>query len=474
MSRINQNIAALISVHDMNKSNAALTKSLRRLSSGLRINTAADNPSGLIISELLRSEADSLTRAISNSERAGNMIATAEGALNEVSTLLRNIRDLAVEAANEGALTTEEIQANQLQIDSAVESIARIANTTQFGGISLLNGNMGYIMSGVSGAAISDANVQGVQFGANSTVPVKVIVNSAATKAQLITATGVSAIGASGVVLEITGKLGTEVFNFAASTAGSAVIFAINASENATGVGAAVSGGRIVFSSTGYGTEAFVQVNPIEGAAFQTSTIGGSTTVNRDEGTNANASINGTLAVADGNSITVNTTLVDITLTLVAAFATSSSFDITGGGAVFQLGGDINDSQRANVGIQSIAPSQLGRGDIGYLHQIVTGGSKSLVGGFAADAASIIDQAVMDIVTLRGRLGAFQMNVIGTNINSLEVAVENVRTAESIIRDTDFAAETSELTRAEILVSAGISVLATANAMPQGVLALLG
>jgi len=474
MSRINTNMASLIAVHDMRLSQDALSKSLQRLSSGLQINTASDNPSGLIISELLRAQIGSINQAIDNSERAGNMIATSEGALNEVNRLLQNIRALTVEAANEGALTAEEIEANQLQIDSAVDTIARIANTTQFGGIKLLDGSLGYDLSGVAAAAITDVNVTAAQFAGNSNIPIAVDVTTAATKAMLITGTGISAIGASAVVLEIAGNIGTEVFTFGASTAGSALVYAVNTAKDVTGVSANLSGGRLVFASTEYGSDQFVGIRRLEGAAFVTTTVGGATPVYRDEGSDASASINGTTAVAKGNTITVNTTAVDVTITLKAGVESSTSFTVTGGGAVFQLGPNVKDSERTNVGIQSMAPSQLGRGDVGYLYQIVTGGSKSLVSGNAREASDIVDEAILDVASLRGRLGAFQLNTIETNISTLQVGLENVTAAESVIRDTDFAEETSALTRAEILVAAGTSVLATANAIPQGVLALLG
>ena len=123
---------------------------MQRLSSGLRINRGADDPAGLIASEGLRSEISGINQAIDNSQRASNVISTAEGALSEVASLLLNIKDLVVQAANSGALSPDEIEANQLQIDSAVESITRISNTTTFAGLNLLNGSLDYVTSGVA------------------------------------------------------------------------------------------------------------------------------------------------------------------------------------------------------------------------------------------------------------------------------------------------------------------------------------
>src|SRR5687767_8923103 len=160
MARINTNVSSLTAQRGLAKSQKALGDTLRRLSSGLRINRGADDPAGLIASETLRSEISGVNQAIDNSSRASNVIATAEGALQEVASLLLNIKDLIVEAANTGALSPDEIAANQLQIDSAVESITRISNTTTFAGLHLINGSLDYITSGVDTTAIQALHVQ--------------------------------------------------------------------------------------------------------------------------------------------------------------------------------------------------------------------------------------------------------------------------------------------------------------------------
>src|SRR5690348_11131900 len=119
MARINTNVASLTAQRGLAKSQQAMSGTLQRLSTGLRINRGADDPAGLIASETLRSEISGLHQAVDNSSRASNVIATTEGALSEVASLLLNIKDMVVEAANTGALSPDEIAANQLQIDSA-------------------------------------------------------------------------------------------------------------------------------------------------------------------------------------------------------------------------------------------------------------------------------------------------------------------------------------------------------------------
>jgi flagellin len=134
----------------------------------------------------------------------------------------------------------------------------------------------------------------------------------------------------------------------------------------------------------------------------------------------------------------------------------------------------VTSNQQVNLGIASVAASKLGDNNTGFLNDIVTGGSASLVGGGAGAASKIIELAIQQVSVLRGRLGAFEKNTLDTNVNSLNVALENVTASESTIRDADFAEETSNLTRAQILTQAGTSVLSTANSTPQSVLSLLG
>src|SRR5205085_123705 len=154
MGRINTNISSMQSFHTLQKNNAELSKRLQRLSTGLKINAGKDAPAGLIASETLRSEMNGISQAIDNSQRANNVVNTAEGALSEVSSLMLEVQGLTNEAANTGALSQQEIQANQLQVDAILNSINRIANTTQFNGFKLLNGQLDYTTSSVNPAAI--------------------------------------------------------------------------------------------------------------------------------------------------------------------------------------------------------------------------------------------------------------------------------------------------------------------------------
>jgi len=145
MTRINTNVPSLVAQSRLQNSNQDLQTALTRLSTGLRINTGADDPAGLIASEALRSEITSLGKAVSNTRRASQIISTADSGLGQVSNLLNDIRGLVVEAANSGGLSTEEIAANQLQIDSSLEAINRISQSTTFQGSKLLDGTLDFV-----------------------------------------------------------------------------------------------------------------------------------------------------------------------------------------------------------------------------------------------------------------------------------------------------------------------------------------
>lgn len=191
MTRINTNVSSLVAQNRLQSSNKDLQTSLTRLSTGLRINSGSDDPAGLIASEALRSEITGLNKSISNTRRASQIISTADSALGQVSNLLNDIRGLVVEAANIGALSKEEIAANQLQVDSSLEAINRIAQTTTFQGRKLLDGSLDFVSSANSVASVRDVNINQANLGNANRIDVEVVVQNAATQAE-VTAGGFS------------------------------------------------------------------------------------------------------------------------------------------------------------------------------------------------------------------------------------------------------------------------------------------
>jgi flagellin len=469
MSRINTNISSMQAINRLNRNNADLSTRLERLASGLKINAGKDAPAALIASETLRSEMAGISQAIDNSQRANNVINTAEGALSEVSALLLEVQSLTSEAANSGALSPEEIKANQLQVDAILNSVNRIANTTQFNGVKLLNGQLDFQLSSVVAADINIAQVNSAKVPDGGSISVSVeVTNSAEVGTLDYTASG---IGGTPTTIELAGNLGTEQISFAASAANSAIAVAVNQLKESTGVSATVlAGGDLRLQSTAFGSKQFVSVR----------TISGTFTDGKDFGVDADVNINGSKAEVDGLVASVRSGDTDITLTLGADFAQTtgvggqSNFQITGGGAKFQIGSEVNRQGQVHIGISSLNTTKLGNNVVGYLSSLASGGDLSLVGGNTIGAQKVLTESIRQVATLRGRLGAFQKNILETNTNSLSVALENVTASESAIRDADFAKETAALTRSQILVQANTSVLAQANSSPQNVLSLLG
>jgi flagellin len=208
-------------------------------------------------------------------------------------------------------------------------------------------------------------------------------------------------------------------------------------------------------------------------------TLNGTFTAGKDYGVDAQVNINGAKADVTGLTATVRSDNLDLKLDLTSTFGTTidplgTTFQVTGGGAKFQLGSQVNRQGQVNVGVGSVASSHLGNGVDGFLSSLASGGANSLVSGNTIQAQKILTSAIRQVADLRGRLGAFQKDILETNINSLNVALENVTASESAIRDADFANETAALTRSQILVQANTSVLSQANATPQAVLSLLG
>lgn len=487
MTRINTNVSSLIAQRNLAATGTDLSVRLERLSTGLKINRGADDPAGLIVSERLRTEIAGVIQAIDNIERASNVIATTEAALQEINTLLLSIKGLTVEAANTGAFSKDEIEANQLQIDSAVESITRISNTASFAGLKLLNGALEYITSGLDATQINDVNIFGVNFGTDLSMPVNVeVLNSAERASLFISGNTVGAPGAllSSVSFEVRGVKGVQVLTFVSATALSGVVAAVNQVRDATGVTAALVSATdqtsgMTLTSAEFGSDVFVSVRKLSGGDFfQTFDTQSGSGVFRDIGEDVLALVNGNLALGDGLDVSLNSTALNLAMTLTSAAAQTLgvpyAFSITGGGATYQIGPSVNSQQQVGFGLQSVAASRLGNATVGFLNSIAAGGENSLLTGRARQAGEVIEAAIDEVSVLRGRLGAFERNTLQTTLRSTQIALENLTSSESNIRDTDFASEAAKLTRAQILQQAGISTLAIANNSSSAVLALLG
>lgn len=481
MSRINTNIPALRSLHRLARNQDDLGVRLERLSTGLRINRGRDDPAGLIVSERLRSEIRTLQQAIENSARAANVVTTAEGALNETSALLLDLQELIVQTANEGGLTDAEVEANQLQIDSILNSIDRISNTTQFAGRKLLDGSQAYTISALPTNAITQVSLFSVLIPQGQTRTVDIRITQSAQTAQ-ITLVGTNTAGASTLsttTVEIRGTLGSQVLSFASGATLGDVRTAINSLTTGTGVSAVVSAAAgvasaLILNSTTLGADAFVSVEPLSGNFVASSNEFQSL---RDTGRDARVLIDGQVGAVKGLFATVRSNGIDARLVLTRDFAqtvSAATFEVTGGGSIFQVSPEIKPSGQLRVGFNSSSTGHLGNPNTGRLSSLRSGAGNSLDSKNFSTAQSIIIEAISQISSERGRLGALHKNQIQPAIDSQSITLENVTASESVIRDADIAEEVSALTRVQILVQGTQSALQIANSIPNLVLSLLG
>jgi len=519
MSRINTNVQSLIAQRVLQQNNQTLGTALERLSTGLRINRGADDPAGLIASQNLRAEKTALGAAIGNAERADQVASIAEGGLQEVSGLLTELEGLVTSTANTAGLSDEEKEANQLQIDSILQTIDRLADSTSFQGSKLLNGNLGFNASSVDDD-VADFSINNAKLGFGDTRDVDVQVTQSAQNAGLFLSFGSDADGVrfadngGQFVVEVGGIKGSRELTFASGTSVAEVADAVNTFSDITGVSAKASGSGVRLDSIEFGGDEFVSVTVVDDAggnaegagifalsATDTSAVsdsGGSPTALAafdaaddgvtDFGQDVEATINGVQAVTDGTKAAINTDFLSVELDLTSGSAAGTAnaqtlgnltaFTITGGGADFQLAGNVDIAGKVSLGIDNIASRTIGNvddsGTIRNLSELGAGKTLNVVDGDIAMAQEVISQAIKDVSGLRGRIGAFQKNTVGATIRSLGVSLENTTAAESSIRDADFANQTAQLTRSQILVSSATNVLGIANNNPQNVLQLLG
>ncbi|MEE9404612.1 MAG: flagellin [Algisphaera sp.] len=504
MSRINTNVPSLLGQRILGQQNRALNTSLERLSTGLRINRGADDPAGLIASENLRSEKASITAAIGNAERAEQVVNVAEGGLQEINNLLLEVQSLVGQSANDAGISVEEKAANQLQIDSILQTIDRISETTSFQGTKLLNGNYDFNVEDQHNN-VSSITVNAAKIAKGDERDLAVVVTKSAQNAGLFLSIGKADVlstsaGAGGpFVFELAGNKGSREFSFVSGTQLSSIVDAINTFKDVTGLSAAdvaVGSTGIKIYSIEMGSDQFASVDlkktaGIAGKINQMSATDtdvvsttGSTAFSaannpiRDKGQDVDATINGVKAITQGAKASIASAFLDVSLDLTKTGSqTTGSLTagtIKGGGANFNLGPNVDIGNKVSIGIKSIASRNLGTVENGFLSSLASGADQNMIDGDLSGAQKIVNNAVSQISQLRGRLGAFTRNTVGATIRSLGVALENTSAAESAIRDTDFASETAALTRSQILVQAATNTLSIANSQPQNALSLLG
>jgi len=472
------NTESLRLLNIINNISNAQSSTLQRLSTGLKINKGADDPAGLIALSSLQAELTAVDAAIDNGQRANAILGVADGALQEVANLVLDIESLAASSTSSGGLSASEVAANQAQIDAAVDSIDRIIRTTSFNGKRLLDGNWGIERTGITASEISDVKL--FSRGNNTTATtITVDVESAAARAtfQLADHGGAANATSGATQISLAGKLGTTTVTIADGSTAAQVATTINLSTDLTGVVASSTNGVVSLYSSGFGSNQVIATSVLSGGEINGTSNTYTDSNGNQTGTDASVSVNGQMASVDGLSVFFNTGGISGSFNMVEAFGTQTTTDSTfsvsaTGGATFQLGTDA--STRSTIGIDALFSYKLGGGDTGgVLSDLKSGGSASLTNDVAT-ALTVVKQAVSDVATARGRIGAFQKFQVQTTLNSLDAAKVGLTDAKSVIGDTDYATETAELNRQQVLLNSSIALLGLANQRSAAVLSLLG
>jgi flagellin len=466
---LNTNISSLVAQNNLTNTSSRLQTSLQRLSSGLRINSAADDPAGLVISEQQGAQIAGLQAAIQNTTTATTLVQTAGGALSTINGLLTQIRSLAVNSANSGVNDSNALAANQAQITNALSTIDRIAANTQFGTKKLLDGSAGITGSTDTGN-VTFLNAQTT----SPTGTFAVAVTTAGQRANTTAGTAQTGALAANETLTINGV----AVGLTAGQTQAQVVQTINQFTGQTGVTAQVNAGATQLYSSQYGSAAKISVQS-NVAAGATSSGFGVAQVNA-QGVDVAGTIGGFAATGNGNVLTGTTGAdaagISVSFALAGGSQTTTVTGAQGNvtvadhSLVFQIGANAN--QTASVAVNNASTGALGLNVTGSQFANLSQINVQSQSG-AQDTIKTVDQAINDVTSLEGNLGAFQNQTLAQTASNLNATLENTTAAQSAIRDTDFAAETANYTKNQVLLQAGTTVLSNANQLPQLVLSLL-
>ncbi|MDA0809665.1 MAG: flagellin [Planctomycetota bacterium] len=442
MTRINTNVGATRGLRNLNKANSKLDSAIQRLSTGSQINSGKDNPSGLIGSEKLRFQVTTIEQSIKNSNRASNVIATADGALGEISGLLNQIRGLVQEGLNSGALSDTEIEANQLQIDTALSAINRISSNTTFGGDKLIDGSKGFNTSftAANAAKISDFQVNEALLGTSSSISVDATVTSAAEKAELRYSGGNIT---SATTLEVSGNIGSQVLQFDTGSTVANVRDAINSVSESTGVSATIGDGLVLTKGATAGTFE-LSTNAIKNSLDVAGTGGGNITFtdlrgDADQGTDATIG-QGTLSITLTNGTNSNGASSVSAITVDSSGNTNIEIDLADDGT--NSTATFADIQAA-IAANSAASALVSVSDNASAGVIDAAASADLAGGVDGEAVTFTDNRATAVAgafeTLGGSLSIEFTNGVGNGLATTATAATDSEGAitVSIVLGTD-------------------------------------
>jgi flagellin len=471
--RIQNNIAAMNAHRQLSIADAGLNKSLERLSSGYRINRAADDAAGLAISQQFRADIASYKVANRNTAEASSLLQVAEGAMDQIGTMLTRLKELATQAASANAGSNlDKIDAEKTKL---VAEINRIANSTEYAGTKLLDGTFGEVSSTwestgiLTGEKILDSDnglkYSFTQSGALTPTLSFTFSDPSALTAQVYTfttypggsAAGLSLVGTNGEAYVGTFSAGMMTLSFSQ-------------------IGLTVVGESVLATGTaniGYDTLTVTDVGLSSTSVESTTSTGTwaitSATANSVTLTNARTAEAQTVTTVDGSAQTLDFDQLGIKMTLGSEYADndldSLNFVVaSSGSSTFQVGANNTSNDQISISVGDATTGSTGL-NISALDLSTTSGAQS--------ALDTINSAIDTLGSRRGDIGAAQNRLTYAAAN-LATTIENVQAAESVIRDVDMAAEMTSFTKNQILLQASTAMLAQANMAPQNILSLFG
>jgi flagellin len=476
---VQTNVSSLNGQRNLSKSGSALTTSMQRLSSGMRINSAKDDAAGLQISNRLTSQINGLGVAQRNANDGISMAQTAEGAMQASTDILQRMRDLSLQSAN-GSNSDADRGALQKEVAALQTELTRISDTTSFGGTNLLDGSFGSRKFQVGSAAnetisVSLSSIAAKDIGANQQVLKGTtglgIASAAATNAAA------SNSGVTASTLSINGESAANVANQATAAT---VADSINAISSTTGV-TADARTQAELSAVGTGNISL----ELNGTTISASTADATDLTELTKAINAKSGDTGVSAENKGGTIVLtdesgaDLDIADVTGANMSVSGMSQDGTkqgtaislVSGASDSTTVSGSIKLNSTESFSVSAGTTASIGSGGVSTLK------SASLVDLSTQDGAQsaldIIDGALSQIDGQRADLGAIQ-NRFEHTISNLANIQENVSASRSRIRDTDFASETAMMTKNQILQQAGTSILAQANQLPQAALSLIG
>jgi flagellin len=482
-SVINTNISSLNSQRNLSTSQSSLATSLQRLSSGLRINSAKDDAAGLAISDRMNSQIRGMTQATRNANDGVSMAQTAEGALASSGDILQRIRELAVQSSN-ASNSSSDRKALQTEVTQLSSELNRIAETTSFNGQTLLDGTMGTANFQVGANANELISTTGSNFLTSTYGNNRTEVDGVAP------ATASPIVAAAGATIDIAGYAGLDTYTTLATDTAKSIAAGINGLTASTGVTASARTDTVL--ATEASKSYSIKLASDNNAAGDEVTVSFST----GAGTGANdfaAGISAFNAQSAKTGVTAEYDAVNKGIKLTHASGNDITLELNAT-STGTLGMDTYKADKTMVGSVSVAAATpttaVGRVtmDSEKSFSVVDSGSglamskdSSLKSVSALDVTSfdgaqlaikIADAALASVNSKRAEYGALQSR-FSSAISNLQSTTENLSASRSRIVDTDFAAETANMTRGQILQQAGTAMLAQANSLPNGVLSLL-